>query len=275
MLFQSKVSNVPSLHVSGLIVIQSVSDQVKINESAIHSLMDRDFTRTPGCLLRYKVSESTVIHCYDGPHIVKVVRNNLLVKDFQHNIKERWNALSTKTYGNRQTASWDDVKKLYLLDKGHHRLLRKITAEHIEPAKLKMKVHVATQVFSQKFASVMMESVAENKMLPKSCGTAQLLYFVNDFFDSINGSGPAQIGTLKGSINHDSVHFAFWDWALFMLARMNYIDKADGKINTRSTVINKIESTIKGYQEVTRICLNKNIPEVSLRYCRPFHIFFP
>lgn len=229
--------------------------------------MDRDFLRTPGCLLKYNVCGKTITHCYDGPHIVKVVRNNFEVKDFKHYIKERWHISSCKTYGNAQLASWDDVKRLYELDRaGCHRFLPKITEEHIKPAKLKMKVFVATQVFSQTYGTVMMQCAENNQIPIQSFATAQMLLFFNDFFDSINGSGPAQMGSLKGSINEDSVHFAFWDWALFMLSKMNYIDRKTGEVNSRSTVINKIESTIRGYQEITRICLNNNIKEVSLRY---------
>lgn len=229
--------------------------------------MERDFPRTPGCLLKYIVCENVIIHCWDGPHLLKVVRNNCEVKDFRHYIKERWHLSSPKLYGKAQLASWDDVERLYRLDrKGYPWSLPNITDEHIKPAKLKMKVFVAAQVFSKTYGTVMMKSV-ENKQMPtKSSATAQMLLFFNDFFDSINGSGPAQTGSLKGSINKDSVHFEFWEWALFMLSKMNYIDRKTGHINSRSTVINKIESTIKGYQEITRMCLNNNIEEVSLRY---------
>lgn len=245
----------------------SVCDQVNMNESAIHRLMDRDFRRTPGCLLQYKVAGRTITHCYDPPHIIKAVRNNLEKKNFKHFITERWNISSSKAYGKQQVASWDHIKQLYELDRvGLHRFLPKITEEHIHPAKLKMKVCVATQVFSQTYGTVMLHC-AKNKQMPEvSSATAQMLLFFNDVFDSINGSGPAQMGSLKGSINKDSVHFAFWEWALFMLSKMNYVHKITGRINNRSTVIKKLESTIRGYQEVTRICLNKNIEEVSLRY---------
>lgn len=236
--------------------------------------MDRDFSRTTGCLLKYKVGDKIITHCYDLPHLLKVVRNNFLVKNFRHYIKERWNISSNKIYGDKQEASWDDVKRLYESDLGIHRFLRKITPEHIKPAKLKMKVCVATQVFSQTYGNVMMECT-ENKQIPaNSSATAQMLLFFNDLFDSLNGSGPAQEGSLKGSINEDSVHFAFWEWALFMLKRMNYLDKDTGKINYGSTVIHKFESTIKGYQEITRTCLNMNIEEVSLRYFKIYTLSY-
>lgn len=248
-------------------MIHSVSDQVKTNESAIHRLMDRHFARTTGCLLKYKVGDKTIIHGYDAPHWLKVIRNNLEVKNFRHYINQRWTVATPKMYGKVQIASWDDVKRVYDLDRtGCPRLLHKITDEHIRPQKLKMKVCVATQVFSETYSTVMKKFV-ERKLIPESsCATAQLLLFFNDLFDSANGFGPSQNETLKGSINKDSFHFAFWEWALFMLSKMDFIDKVTGEVNSYSTVINKVQSTIRGYQEVTRICLNNDIEEVSLRY---------
>lgn len=248
-------------------MIMSVSDQLQVNESAIHSLMDRDFRRTPGCLLKYKIGDKTIVHCYDPPHIVKVVRNNLEVKNLKHFIDGRWDITKSKNYGNEQLASWDDVELVYNQDKDAcPRSLVKISKEHIHPQRLKMKVNVATQIFSQTLGTFMLDYAKKHEQHSHASGTAQLLLFINDIFDSINGSGSEQRGSLKGSITKDSVHFVFWEWALFMLSRMNYVDKETNKINNRSTVLNKIKSTIRGYEEVTRICLNENIEEVCLRY---------
>lgn len=262
------------LDVLGLNVIGSVSDQVMINESTIHYLMDRDFRRTPGCMLMYKVLGKTIVHRYDVPHVIKVVRNNFREKDLQHCINERWNISNStsKTTGRQQIASWADVENLYQIDRtGFHRLLPKITEQHINPTKLKMRVCVATQVFSQTYGTVMLHC-AENQQLPsKSSATAQILLFFNDLFDSLNGSGPTQTGSLEGSINEHSVHFVFWEYALTMLAKMKFVDKDTGKINTRSSVLYKIQSTIKGYQEIARICLNLNMKDVSLRYFKKIY----
>lgn len=262
----------------GIIILMSVSDQVQINESAINMLMDRDFQRHPGCLLRYKVDDRTIIHCYDGPHIIKVVRNNFETKDIKHHINERWNVSNSQSFGSEQTASWDDVRNLWDHDKTcRPRTLLKISDEHMKPTKLKMKVSVATEVFSQTYGNFMLQCADKQQISAKSKATGQLLLFFNDFFDSINGGGPAQQGSLKGSITEESIHFAFWEYALTMLSKMHFVDKETGKINSRSTVLNKIKSTIKGYQEITRICLNENIELLSLRYFlshKKFSVFY-
>lgn len=228
--------------------------------------MDRDFQRTPGCLLRYKVGDQIIVHCYDAPHVIKAIRNNFQKKDVRHFIDGRWDALKAKAYGKMDEASWDYVTELFEADKnGCPRSLPKISEEHINPSKLKLRVAAATQVFSQTFGTVMLDFAEKCESLSEAVGTAQFLLFVNDLFDSINGSGPSKTNSLKGSITQESVHFLFWDWALFMLEQMSFIDKRTGDVNNRSTVFLKASSTIRGYQEVTRICFKEGLEEVSLR----------
>lgn len=231
----------------------------------MNSLMDLDFQRTPGCLIRYKVGEKTMIHSFDGPHIVKVVRNNLLTKNVQHYIDGRWDVSKSKKYGNKQLASWDDVTKIFEINRTGC-FLRKITEDHIMPSKKKMTVSVATQILSSTYGTVMKRCAERNLIRKESLGTADYLMFVNDYFDSINGSGPVEKRGLKGSINNKSNHFAFWEWALLMLSTMKHVDKKTGKTNNRSTVFQRMMSTIRGYQEVIKICFSEKIEEVALRY---------
>lgn len=188
-----------------------------------------------------------------------MVRNNFLVKDIRHRINERFHVDSIGSAGLPQTASWEDVKNLYELDrKVCHRLLPKVTEQHIKPTKQKMVVSVATQVFSQRFGKVMLST-----RVVWNCTNIAVF---NDLFDSVNGSGAMQDGELKGSINANSIHFVYWKYALAMLSHMNFIDKSSGEINTRSSVLRRIESTIEGYKEVVQICLNEDMKNVSLRY---------
>lgn len=129
-----------------------------------------------------------------------------------------------------------------------------------------MKVCVATQVFSQTFGNVILH-FSEQGHCPEDCfGTAQLLLFFNDLFDSLNGSGEPQQDTLFGSVNESSIHFVYWEYALKMLTEMTFIDKQTRKPDNRSSVLFKFMSTIKGYIELTRFCLNVNMKEVALRY---------
>lgn len=135
----------------------SVCDQASTNVSTINALIGLNPKTKPSgeanhCqLLTYKLRDTTVIHCYDIPHLLKGTRNNLQTKNLSHSVFKRWCRSDSNLINKKQglTASWDDVSDLYDLNlKGNRKLLPKITPEHIKPEKLKMKVSTATQVFS-------------------------------------------------------------------------------------------------------------------------------
>lgn len=258
----------------GLKVIASTCDQVGTNVSALNHLIDPTYDakkpkKQDGKIYKYTIRNVEIIHCFDLPHLIKVIRNNLQTKDIIHHILKRWsifdndNCIDVKSY----TATWDDIVDVYKFDSmGSQKLLKKITDEHIQPNKLKMKVSVAVQVFSQSYGNVM-QYFSKQKCFPKDCsGTAQVLLFFNDLFDSLNGSGDPQTDSLFGSVNENAIHFVFWDYALSVLSKMSFIDKITKKANNRSSVILKFMSTIRGYIELTRICLNMNMKNVALRY---------
>lgn len=167
----------------------------------------------------------------------------------------------TNIVGSSQTCSWDHIFELYRMDtQSTQRLLPKLSDEHLAPKKLKMKVSLATQVFS---SSVQLQ---ENKLPKHFAGTAQVLMFMNDVFDSMNGSEHLNGDTLKCAVKTNSIHFSFWEYALTILPKMSFITKSDGKVNNRSSVLKKLESTIRGYVEFSKICLRSGISKVSIRY---------
>lgn len=140
---------------------------------------------------------NSIIHCFDPPHILKVIRNNLYTKNLIHFVSEVWDYYSTKvnlvennikSSHDKSNASWDDVRALYKNKKvSASRLLRKITKELIDPTTLKMKVYVAAQVFSNTFGNVMLYC-SELGQLPRHfSGTGHILVFFNNVFDSLNG----------------------------------------------------------------------------------------
>lgn len=71
------------------------------------------------------------------------------------------------------------------------RALPKLTEAHVYPYKHKMKVSLATQVFSQRMSSIMKllsRPLFNNANLKDSEGTAELLLFIDKTFDSLNAS---------------------------------------------------------------------------------------
>lgn len=259
----------------GLKVIGSVCDQEGCNSKAVNYLVDPNGKPKDmdGELLMYTVRDTKIIHCYDPPHLIKGIRNNLLTKNLEHVISERWsistdvNDLFPDEFYEVNTATWEDISKLYSFKlESSVPILRKIHDEHIEPKKKKMKVDVATQVFSETFGTVMLNCSNQNVLKRDLSSTAQVLLFFNDLFDSLNGFGSPIKGSLKGSIDSNSIHFDYWNYALNMLKEMEWIDKTTEKVSNRAKVIHKYQSTIKGYMEIIRICSGLSKSFVSLRY---------
>lgn len=261
-------------HLSGLKVIGSICDQDGANAKGINYLVDPNLKPKDldGELLIYKINGSNVVHCFDPPHLIKGIRNNLLTKDLEHTISSRWtsstdiNDCNTDEFCEVNAAEWSGIVELYSINsKASIPLLEKIHDEHINPSKNKMKVNLATQVFSQTFGTLMLNFSKESLLSRDFSSTAQLLLFYNDLFDSLNGFGACISGSLKGSVNSKSAHFAFWEYALFMLKQMAWFDKKKLKESKRSKVLFKYQSTIKGYIEILRICFSLNMSQVSLR----------
>lgn len=253
---------------TGLNPILSICDQANTNATTVNELVNPNSlsTKQTGGVLRYKVNNHQLIHGFDPSHLIKVVRNNCETKNLAHRISERWQTGDTANIGSLQIACWDDIYELYRMDlRSTQRRLPKLTDEHLKPNKLKMKVSNATQVFSNTCGTVMLRYV-EQGIIPKHfTSTAKLLLFMNDVFDSINGSDNQPAGTLKSAVTSNSIHFEFWDYALLMLQNMFYVDKFTGKMNNRSSVLKKFESTIRGYREVVKICFNAGIETVNIR----------
>lgn len=104
------------------------------------------------------------------------------------------------------------------------------------------------------------------KQLQRDCsGTAQILMFFNDLFDSMNGSCKT-VNELKSPITENSVHFQYWDYALCMLSKMTFIDKITGKASNRTKNVQNWQSTVRGYYELSKKCFNLGMTEIALRY---------
>lgn len=241
--------------------------------AGVNRLINPNAERIPqtGELLRYDVDGSKIIHCFDPPHVLKSLRNNLLTKKLKHSVTSYYEPDDEIHEDNNDTkvfAHWGDVRDFYEFDKGNRpRLVRKISKLHIDPESDKMKVSLASQIFSKSLGTMML-FCSEHKLIPNdSSSTAYLLLFFNNMFDTINCGGKPVAGTFRGSITDSNKfkYYEFWNYAISKLEKMEYIDPDTGNTNNRTTVIQKTISTLKGYMELTKICLSLGMKEVSLR----------
>lgn len=247
----------------------STCDQASTNVSAINQLIDPTKKRSKsatGHLLSYKIGDRDIIHCYDPPHLLKGIRNNLITKKLIHHITKRWN-LDSSTHKIRCKASWEHLRRSYEHSFLTNTKLPNITAEHLEPKKSKMRVDLAAQIFSQTFGNMILKYASKGELPKRFTDTAEVLLFFNDVFDSVNGSRscPSEKNQLKAAVKDNSIHFSFWSYALCMLSRMAFLDPRTGQPTRKTSVLQHFQSTIRGYIELCKKCFNLNVTDISLR----------
>lgn len=131
-------------------VVATICDQGSNNVSAINQLVEQtkaEYLRRNEESRNYifKIDDDVIIPLYDPPHLLKGVRNNLLLRD-----------ISFELDGQRKIARWSDIYTAWLLDNfsGELRSMPKLSEFHVNKLKIKkMKVSVAAQVFSHTVSS--------------------------------------------------------------------------------------------------------------------------
>lgn len=259
-------------------MIGSVCDAVATNIAAVNKLINPSCRRgnTTGTLLEYTINGSKIIHCFDPPHLIKSLRNNLLVKDLKHCVS--FNETKFKPNGTivwnekskvKRVASWKDVRNFYEFNNnqnGLFNLIPKITDEHINPDRRKMKVNLATQVFSGTYGRNMYLCSKRKQLSNNDCiGTAAIMLFFNDVFDSVNGDGVLEPDKLTGSLTRESKHFKFWDYAIKMLDTMTFTENLKTGKPNKSNVLKHFMTTLKGLREISERLFQLGFQSIPLR----------
>ncbi|KAG4074447.1 hypothetical protein HA402_014399 [Bradysia odoriphaga] len=260
---------------TGLKVIGSVCDAVATNRAAVNRLMYPNSRRsnTTGMLLEYSINGTILWHYFDPPHLIKSVRNNLLTKDLNHlvsfnELKFRRNGALAWNEKNKQqrTASWKDVDDFYRFnDTGLFNLIPNITPEHMNPVKRKMKVSLATQVFSGTYGRNMYLCAKRKQFLNNCIGTSAVLLFFNELFDSVNGGNVSPTDKLVGAVTAESEHFKFWEYAIRMLDNMSYTANLTTGRPNQSNVCKHFVSTLKAFRRISEHLFETGVKTIGLR----------
>ncbi|XP_025161358.1 uncharacterized protein LOC112590045 isoform X1 [Harpegnathos saltator] len=246
----------------GFHIVATVCDQGSSNMAAIKELLLRtDMKRKSSERTQsqtFEVGQYVIVPLYDGPHLIKGVRNNLLTKDL---------AMSCENGVSAKIASWDIIKTAWIMDRETHKIrpqLKKIKCEHIMEDKIKkMRVKYAVQVLSGTMASCI-ETLAtsncvvrhEDKDLKieenEGLATAESVNFFNDLFDSVNGSDKECVedNDLRQAVSETSVHHVFWVSAKRILREMKYVDKISREIIKNVPTVTNWKFTIDGFQKL-------------------------
>lgn len=262
----------------GFKVVGSVCDAVNTNRAAVNKLIypNRRRANTTGELLEYSLNGVKIWHYFDPPHLIKSARNNLLVKNLHHNVsfnetRFRPNGEIVWNDKNKQqrSASWKDVQDFYDFNNncnnGLFNLIPKITDEHMNPVRRKMKVNLATQVFSGTYGRNMY-LCSKRKQFSNNClGTSAVLLFFNELFDSVNGNDIVIPDKLIGAVTTKSEHFKFWDYAIRMLDSMKYSENLSTGRPNQSNVCKHFVSTLKGMRRISQHLFELGLESIGLR----------
>jgi hypothetical protein len=184
--------------------LQSVGLNVKVVISDQGSNF-QSVTKTLGVTVNTPFFEhkgKTYLYMFDPPHLLKSIRNNL----FKYSI----------LFGDSKMAKWSDITTFFARDEQQkYRLAPKLTKKHVElPAFSKMKVKLASQVFSRTVAA----GLETHSCIAGASAseTAEFLATFNDLFDAVNSSRLRDSNKLRSAISQSTSHMQFFvdnlDW---------------------------------------------------------------
>lgn len=125
----------------------------------------------------FTVNGHKIYYIFDAPHLIKLVRTNLMAYDFH--------------FQNGAVAKFCHIKKFYEHDKKKSfRRAHKLTNSHMYPTNFeKMKVRYATQLLSRSVAAGLSTYIDFNVIEDESARhTVELIMLMNDLFDALNSS---------------------------------------------------------------------------------------
>jgi hypothetical protein len=157
----------------------------------------------------------------DPPHLVKSIRNALL----GHTIVTQ-----------DGVASWNHLQSFFNLDRVQSiRLAPKLRDDHLEPPAIygKMKVKLATQIFSHSVSSAIKAHVARGLLPQEVLVTSTFCQKMNDIFDVLNSSKKNAIIPYQSGLTVNSVGtLQFMSDAVQWLQSFQILDKKNKIVNS-------------------------------------------
>ncbi|XP_066581949.1 uncharacterized protein [Prorops nasuta] len=272
----------------GLNIVGFLCDQANTNIAAINKLKTKTILlhmtdgKYDGNIM---IEGKKIIPFYDPPHLIKSVRNNLLTKHLELNYKMK------DSSNTREIAKWDIIHLAYNIDADNciHRLMPKITKEHIEKKKInKMRVKHAVQTLSKTMGNFILHhtritGTIDTKFgpvaIPKKEGkdTSNAIFFFNDLFDSVNGHTTLDRNSpLRCVVSSRSQHISFWKRASKQLYNMRFCNKGDLSPINVTPCLKNWSITIKSFITLWKLLKEKGFKSFTPRYINqdPLENFF-
>lgn len=168
---------------------------------------------------------------FDVPHVIKALRNMLLTLDFYYNGKR---------------ISWQYIRDFYNLDKNFPvKATHKLTDSHIKPTNFeKMKVKLATQVFSNSVYVGMTFYMAFNRLPVVATETAKCIERVDKLFDILNSAETLASKKYNAAFKNEEFQNHFLTDCLLFLEKLEIRDKCNINITNKIKFINSLKVSI-------------------------------
>lgn len=201
-----------------------------------------------------------MVFMFDVPHIWKLIRNQLMVRDIRITID-----------GHSGEISWDPiVEHLEPMTRVASIMSTcpKIRKQHLDPQGYdRMKVRLATQIFSHSVSASMKNAINLGKLKhEKALLTAKFLAGADVAFDLLNSStNNNNKKPWKRALKRDDENFDLLRRFLTILESISFCPKKDDSANAKVYCIDMLRQTINAIIIVSNICFDKGIEHVKTR----------
>lgn len=182
-------------------------------------------------MTHFSIKDQHLFFIFDVPHVIKALRNMLLKHDFYYNGKR---------------ISWQYILDFYNLDKNFPvKAAHKLTDSHIKPTNFeKMKVKLATQVFSNSVYVGMTFYIAFNRLPVEATETAKFIERVDKLFDILNSAETLASKKYNAAFKNEEFQNHFLTDCLLFLEKLEIRDKCNINITNKIKFINSLKVSI-------------------------------
>jgi transposase-like protein len=176
----------------------------------------------------------------DPPHIIKSIRNALMTHIIQTDVGK---------------ASWAHIKDLFRLEEaGTLRLCPKLSKNHVTPPPFwgKMKVRLASQIFSHTVATAFSTYVTLGKLPATHIVTGQLCAFLNKVFDILNTSFMNGITPFRSGLSPTSTEvLQFLDEAIKKISEWKVFDGSGKEVKNKFRCFSGLQLALASVRHLT------------------------
>lgn len=201
----------------------------------------------------FDVRGRKVYALFDGPHLLKSLRNNFK----KYKVKFIHKGLTKIASWEHIVAAWEKDSQMV------HRMAPKVTRRHVEVDGLsKMNVRMAAQTLSHSVSSIICFMSTYTDLLPASAtNTADFCAVANDLFDSINGRRINDDRPLLSAVHSKSPHLEAWKNFADFFRSVEF--QTQGK-KIKFPCLNGWLITLSAFRQMIPELLSKDLPYILM-----------